>query len=122
VIEAFNGKRPLTRDEMTRLKENEEVSGVKISDFLKERAKREDANRAEMMKRAYIATMLLPELPDILGESLKSKQAATAKEREKAALLGGTVERSTPASAGGEYIRASDRPSAVSGVLDAMRK
>lgn len=122
VVEAFNGKRPLTREEMTRLKENEEVSGVKVSDFLKERAKREEINRAEMMKRAYIATMLLPELPDILAESAKSKQKQSAQEQEKAALLGGTHERQTPAVGGEEHVRAQDRPSAVGNVLDVMKK
>ena len=122
IVEAFNGKRPLTKDEMQRLKENEEVSGVKVSDFLKERAKREEANRNEMMKRAYLATMLLPELPDIIAESSKAKQAASAKEKERDALLGGTSDRTTPTTPKEEYVRAQDRPSAVGKVLDVMRE
>lgn len=122
VIEAFNGRRPLTKDEMTRLKENEEVSGVKVADFLKERTKREEANRTEMMKRAYLATMLLPELPDIFADSAKIRQAESAKEKERAALLGGTVDRTTPAEPKQEYVRAQDRPSAVGNVLAAMQK
>jgi hypothetical protein len=122
VIEAFNGKRPLTRDEMARLKENEEVSGVKVSDFLKERSKREEANRAEMMKRAYLATMLLPELPDILADSAKVRQKQQAQEAERIALLGGTQDRSSPTAGGEDYVRAQDRPSAVKNVLDVMKK
>jgi hypothetical protein len=122
VVEAFNGKRPLTRDEMTRLKENEEVSGVKISDFLKERGKREEANRSEMMKRAYLATMLLPELSDILADSAKIRQNESAKEKERLALLSGTSDRSAPATPPGEITKASERPSAVRDVLSAMRQ
>jgi hypothetical protein len=122
VIEAFNGKRPLTREELTRLKENEEVSGVRVADFMKERGKREEANRIEMMKRAYLATMLLPELPDILADSAKARQNESAKEKERAALISGTSDRTAPVAGKEEHVRASDRPSAVGNVLAAMRQ
>jgi hypothetical protein len=122
VIEAFNGKRPLTKDELARLKENEEVSGIKVSDFLKERDKRVESNRQEMMKRAYLATMLLPELPDIFADSAKVRQSEDAKAKERAALLGGTSDRTEPIAPKQEYVRASDRPSAVRDVLAVMKE
>lgn len=122
VIEAFNGKRPLTRDEMTRLKENEDVSGVKVTDFLKERGKREETNRSEMMKRAYLATMLLPELSDILADSAKARQAEAAKEKERLALTGATQDRPGHAEPAKDYVRAQDRPSSVGDVLKVMRQ
>ena len=122
VNEAFNGKRPITSEEMKRIKDNEEVGGMKADAFLKERGRDAEKRRAEVMKRSYLAMMLLPDIPDILKELdlLKGKQ--DSKEREKEALL--EKGRDPGSNKGSEEEKgedkASERPSGVHRVLEAM--
>jgi len=120
VIESFEGKRPLTIEELQTIKESEAVDGIKADDFLKGRTKRTAKLRNDAMKRQYLMMMLSPELPDIFKELAELRQKKGAESAERDALLDVTGPVSKKPTTGDKHVRAQDRPSAASRVTSVM--
>lgn len=121
VIESFYGKRPLTHEEVESIKSSEDVDGIKLEDFMKDRSKKEEAGRIAAMKRQYLILMLGPKIPKLLEQFATASQKEAAKEAERDALLAvNTPPKKTPEKKKEEPMRAQDRPSAVGSILEAM--
>jgi len=119
IVEAFYGKRPLSKDELETIRSGEDLDGIKLDTFTKERDKIQAKLKDDAVKRLYTAMMVWPDLHEMIKGRAVSSQKEEAAEAEKAALLTSTRNKDASPKPKEEKVeRWADQPSAISKVLD----